>query len=204
MEKFILGKKIEMNQIFEKDGTVVPVTIIEAGPCRIIQVKTEKKEGYNSIQIGFGQKKKIKKPLKGHLKDLGNFRYLKEFRVDDDSIKNFKIGDEINVNVFQKGDILKISGVSKGKGFAGVVKRHGFHGSDKTHGTKHSERAPGSIGSAGIQRVFKGLKMAGRMGGDRVTIKGLKVIDLDSKKNLLTISGAIPGARNGLLEISNE
>lgn len=200
--KFILGKKINMSQIFEEDGRVIPVTILEAGPCKIIQIKTKEKEGYNALQIGFDQKKRISKPLKGHFKGLGSFRYLREFKVEEEGdLKKYKIGDEINISIFEKGDRVKITGISKGKGFAGVVKRHGFRGSPASHGTKHTLRAPGSIGATDPGRVFKGKKMAGRMGRKNVTIKGLKVVEIDPKKNLLTLSGAIPGARNSLVEI---
>lgn len=199
---FILGRKIEMNQIF-KDDKVIPVTQIAAGPCYVVRVKTQEKEGYGAIQIGFGYKKKINKPLSGHLKPVGkNLRYLKEFIGD---ISKFKVGDEIKVDVFKPGDKLVVSGFSKGKGFAGVVKRHHFHGQPSTHGHKDQARMPGSIGS--IRRhsgkVQKGKRMAGRMGGERVTVKNLEVMEINPEKNLLIIKGAVPGARNSLLEISS-
>ncbi|TSC95664.1 MAG: large subunit ribosomal protein L3 [Parcubacteria group bacterium Athens1014_10] len=196
--KFILGKKIEMTQRFRENGEVVPLTLVKAGPCVIVQVKTKDKDGYQSVQIGFGEKKKINKALKGHLSDLGNFQYLKEFEVDN---SEFKKGDKIDVSTFQPGDKVIVSGTSKGKGFQGVVKRHGFHGSPKTHGHKDQLRMPGSIGSTGPQRVFKGVRMGGRMGGDRVTIKNLEIIEVLPEENIILLKGAVPGARNSLLEI---
>lgn len=192
--KFILGKKIEMSQEFKGDK-VVPVTFIQAGPCFVTQIKTKDKDGYEAIQIGFVKKKnkKIKKTEKGK-----EFRYLKEFEGD---ISKYKTGDEIKVNIFEPGEKVIISGISKGKGFAGVMKRHGFHGMPATHGTKHDARHAGSIGATAPQRVLKGRKMPGRMGGQRVTIKNLEVMEVIPEKNLLVIKGAIPGARNSLVEI---
>lgn len=201
--KFILGKKLEMTQKFLDDGTVVPVTAVLAGPCAITQVKTVAKDGYDAAQIGFGIKKKMNKPQAGHLKDLDNFRYLREVRIDELKGKeDLKRGDVIAVDSFQVGDLVKVSGNSKGKGFQGVVRRHGFSGSPATHGHKDQLRMPGSIGSTGPQRVFKGMRMAGRMGDERITVKNLKVIEIDKNKNIIFIKGAIPGARNGLVEIS--
>ncbi len=201
--KFILGKKLEMTQKFLDDGTVVPVTAILAGPCAITQVKTVAKDGYDAVQIGFGIKKKINKPQAGHLKGLDNFRYLREVRVDELKGKeDLKHGDVIAVDAFQVGDLVKVSGNSKGKGFQGVVRRHGFSGSPATHGHKDQLRMPGSIGSTGPQRVFKGMRMGGRMGDERITVKNLKVIEIDKNKNIIFIKGAVPGARNGLVEIS--
>lgn len=175
--KFILGKKIKMSQIFDEQGRVIPITLVEAGPCQVTQVKTDKKDGYEAVQIKFGKK-------------------LREFDSQD-----FKVGDKITVGIFNPGEIVKVSGISKGKGFQGVVKRHGFSGADATHGTKHNERAPGSIGSAFPERVFKGKRMAGRMGSDRITTKGLEVILVDEKENTLAIKGALPGKPGTLLEI---
>lgn len=199
--KFILGQKINMTQEFKDDGTVAPVTIVKAGPCVITQVKTKDKEGYDAVQIGYGQKKKkrMTKAELGHLGHLRNFRWLREFKVKDE----YKLGDEIKVSVFKKGDIVQVSGISKGKGFQGVVKRHGFHGSPATHGHKDQLRAPGSIGATDAARVFKGTRMAGRMGGDRVTITGLEIIEVDEKNGLLKIKGAVPGARGALVEITS-
>ena len=196
--KFILGKKIGMSQVFSEDRKVTPVTLIEAGPCVVTQVKTEEKDGYQAVQVGFGERKKINRPLMGHLKDLGKFRYLREIRnVKED----MKIGDKIDAGVFKEGDKIKVVGISKGKGFQGVMKRHGFHGSPATHGHKHDHRASGSIGSAFPEHVLKGKKMAGRMGGDRVTVKGLKVVKVDKENNLLAVKGAVPGKRGALVEV---
>lgn len=202
--KFILGKKLEMTQKFMEDGTVVPVTAILAGPCVITQIRTAEKDGYNAIQVGFLNKKKLNKPESGHLKDLGKFRYLREFRVDNFENKDeLKRGDEINVEKFEIGDVIKVSGISKGKGFQGVVKRHGFSGSPASHGHKDQLRMPGSIGATGPARVFKGTRLPGHMGDQRVTVKNLKVVEIDKDKNIMFIKGAVPGARNGLIEISN-
>ena len=196
--KFILGKKIGMSQVFSEDRKVTPVTLIEAGPCVVTQVKTEEKDGYQAVQVGFGERKKINRPLMGHLKDLGKFRYLREIR---DVKEDMKIGDKIDAGVFEEGDKIKVVGISKGKGFQGVMKRHGFHGSPATHGHKHDHRAPGSIGSAFPEHVLKGKKMAGRMGGDQVTVKGLKVVKVDKENNLLAVKGAVPGKRGALVEV---
>ena len=198
--EFILGKKIGMSQVFSEDRKVTPVTLIEAGPCVVTQVKTEEKDGYQAVQVGFGERKKINRPLMGHLKDLGKFRYLREIR---DVKEDMKIGDKIDAGVFEEGDKIKVVGISKGKGFQGVMKRHGFHGSPATHGHKHDHRAPGSIGSAFPEHVLKGKKMAGRMGGDRVTVKGLKVVKVDKENNLLVVKGAVPGKRGALLKVES-
>ncbi|MDD2934897.1 MAG: 50S ribosomal protein L3 [Candidatus Pacebacteria bacterium] len=197
--KFILGTKEKMTQTFDKDGVVYPVTVINAGPIVVTQIKDLDKDGYEAVQIGYGEKhsKNINKPLKGHLKDLGNFKYIKEFEKFGD----LKLGDKIDVSSFAEGDSITISSVSKGKGFQGVVKRHGFAGGPRTHGQKHSERKPGSIGAGGIQRVFKGLRMAGRMGSDRITVKNLKVVQVDKKNNILLVRGAVPGRKGTLVEI---
>ncbi len=194
--KFILGKKIGMSQVFDENGNVVPVTLVEAGPCTITQVKTDEEDGYQAIQIGFEKlsEKKIKKPQKGK-----PFRFLREFRVD---VSNFEEGQDIDVSNFEKGEKIDVSGVSKGKGFQGVVKRHGFSGQSRTHGTKHDERRGGSIGSAYPQRVMKGRKMPGRMGTDKVVIKNLEVVEIDTDENTLAIKGAVPGAKDSFLEIT--
>ncbi|MBU1177224.1 50S ribosomal protein L3 [Patescibacteria group bacterium] len=199
--KFILGKKIGMTQIFSDNNNVVPVTLIKAGPCFVVQVRNQEKDGYEAVQIGFEEinDNKTKKPQKGHFKKHGlekNYRYLREF-----SDNKFKSGDKIDVSLFNNGEIVSISGISKGKGFQGVVKRHGFKGSPASHGTKHTLRAPGSIGSAFPQRVFKGKRMAGRMGSDRVTINGLEIINVSKEDDLLAIKGAVPGKPGTLLEI---
>ena len=197
--KFLLGKKIGMSQLFDERGNVIPVTWIEAGPCFITQIKTREKNNYEAIQFGVNKKeKKIKKTEKGK-----EFRWLREIRCSREQTENkeLKIGDKIDTSIFKEGDIIKISGISKAKGFQGVVKRWGFHGAPKTHGTKHALRKGGSIGSTDSARVFKGRKMAGRMGGKRVTIKNLKIVKIDKDKNLIGIKGAIPGRRGTLLEI---
>lgn len=195
--KFILGLKIGMTQIFDERGNVVPVTLIEAGPCQVTQAKKKDKNGYAAIQIGFQKLKegKVKKTQKQK-----PFRYLKEFRGDID-VSKYKVGETIDVSIFKEGDLVKISGLSKGKGFAGVVKRWGFAGRPTTHGTKHEVRTPGAIGSATPHRVLKGKKMPGRMGFKRVTIKNLKVARVDPESNILAIKGAVPGPRGVLLEI---
>jgi len=202
--KFILAKKLNMSQIFDEKGKVIPVTILETGPVKIIQIKTKEKDGYAAIQIGFGKKKNISKPLKGHLKNIDNFRWLKEFRVNEDkNIEGYKVGDEIKVDVLNEGETVNIRGLSRGKGFQGVVKRHGFHGKDATHGVKHAHRQPGSIGATTPQHVIKGKKMAGRTGGENITVKKVKVIKVEPQKNLLYLKGAIPGKRGTLIEISS-
>ncbi len=198
--KFILAYKKRMTQIFTEDGRAVPVTLVEAGPATVTKILTEDKDGYNAIQIGFGAKKEknVNKAQKVAMKDLGHFAVLKEFRIDPGT---YQVGDKIGADIFETGDIVAVSGVSKGKGFQGVVKRHGFTGGPRSHGQKHSERAPGSIGSTGPQRVFKGKKMAGRMGSDRVTVKNLKVMAVDTDNNLIMIKGALPGKPGTVLEI---
>ena len=197
--KFILGKKIGMTQIFDEKGDVIPATVIETGECEILQIKTKEKDGYAAVQIGFekiNKKKKIKKSL---IKKP--FKYIKEFRAD---IKDYKVGQKIDASVFKEGDIVKSSGIAKGKGFAGAVKRWGFSGKNKTHGTKHEERTIGSVGASWPERVIKGKRMPGRMGGKRVTIKSLKIVKVDSENNLLMVKGALPGRRGTLLEIYSE
>lgn len=198
--KFILGEKIAMSQRFKANGEVVPVTLVKAGPCQVTQVKSKDKEGYNSIQIGFGLKKVINKPLLGHLKDLENFRYLKEFVVED--IKDFSRGQKLDVSIFQPGDIIEVAGTSKGKGFQGVVKRHHFHGHPASRGHKDQLRMPGSIGSRRQGPPAKGKRMGGRMGGERVTVKNLEIVEVDPQNNLLAIKGAIPGVRHSLVLIA--
>ena len=191
MAKFILGKKIGMTQIWE-DKKVIPVTLIEAGPCFVTEIKNE------SIQIGFEKlkEKKIKKSQKNR-----PYKYVKEFKTGEKEKPELKIGEQIDVSIFEIGDKVKASGISKGKGFQGAVKRWGFSGFGKSHGVKHGERGMGSIGSAYPQRVIKGRKMPGRMGADRVTVKNLKIAQIDKEKNQLAIKGAIPGRRGTLLEI---
>lgn len=197
--KFILGRKLKMTQIFSANGKVIPVTAVEAGPCKITQVKTIKKDGYSAAQVGFGFKKKLTKPIKGHLKDLGDFRYLKEFFLSEG--QDVSKGQLITVSVFEVGDNVKVTGTTKGKGFQGGVKRHGFHGQKASHGHKDQERMPGSIGSTGPQRVLPGTRMAGRMGGEQSTVSNLQIVNVEPEKNLLYVLGALPGAFNGLVAI---
>lgn len=200
----ILGKKIGMTTIFEKDGNAVPCTVIEAGPCYVTQIKNKDKDGYESIQIGFEEKKEknTSKPLIGKFKKAKTpiLRHVKEIR--DCGIENLKEGDMIKVDIFKEGDNVKVTGTSKGKGFQGVVKRHGFGGGVKTHGQSDRLRAPGSIGGSSYpSRVFKGQRMAGRMGGDTVSVRNLRVVKIFSDSNLILIKGAVPGTKTGIVEI---
>lgn len=199
--KQIIAKKLDMTQIFREDGTVVPVTLLQAGPCVVTQIRTMEKDGYNAVQLGFGEYKKAPKPQQGHLKASGaNSRTLKEFRTEGET--DLKVGDAVEVSQFSPGEFVHISGVSKGKGFQGVVKRHGFAGSLATHGHKDQHRMPGSIGSGGIGRVFKGVRMGGRMGGDNVTVKNLEVMEVDAAKGVMAVKGAVPGARGSVVFVT--
>lgn len=202
--KYILGKKIGMSQVFGNAGEVVPVTVIEAGPCVVTQVKKSDKDGYEAVQVGFGMKKHNTRPLQGHFKDKGSFRWVREFRVVTRDNAGPSVGDTITVSVFQEGDRVKVGGIAKGKGFQGVVKRHGFSGASRTHGTKHAHRQPGSIGATVPARVIKGMRMAGRMGGGHVTVRHVKVVKVDPENNLLALNGAVPGNRGTLVEIRGE
>ncbi len=204
--KFILGKKLGMTQVFRADGTVVPVTQIEAGPCVITQVKTKAKDGVDSIQVGFGEQKKFRlnSARQGHLKDLTTVRVMREARVGEKEAEALKRGDVFSVKIFSPGERVQVVGTSKGKGFQGVVKRHNFKGGPQTHGHKDNLRMPGTIGAGGVQRVFKNVRMGGHMGDERITVKNLEVIEVDAAKNLLSIKGAVPGARGGLLMISTQ
>ena len=199
--KFILGTKEKMTQVFDQNGLAQPVTVLQVGPVVITQIKDIDKDGYIAVQVGFGEKKEknINKAQKGHTKDLGNFKYLREFRLKD--VGDYKVGDEINISIFEEGEKVNVSSISKGKGFQGVVKRHGFAGGPRSHGQKHQERKPGSIGATGPQRVFKGTRMAGRMGSDRVQVKNLKVVQIDKENNQLLVRGAIAGTKGTLVEV---
>lgn len=201
--KFILGEKDRMTQIFDEDGFVHPVTAILSGPMTVVQVKTKEKDGYNAVQYGYGvrNEKNINKAQKGHLKGATNFRYFREERTKD--APTVAVGDVIPVSVLEVGETVEVSGTSKGKGFQGVVKRHGFKGGRRSHGQKHSEREPGSIGGGSRLggRVQKGMRMAGRMGQDRVTVKNLKVVSVDAKSGYIYVSGAVPGRKGTLIEI---
>ena len=199
--KFILGKKLEMSQIFDEKGNIMPVTLVQAGPCVVLQKKTKENDGYDALQFGFGirKSKNISKSQIGHYKNLGTFQVLREARATAG-----EVGEKIDASIFQEGDAIKIAGISKAKGFQGVVKRHGFHGAPATHGTKHAHRQPGSIGATWPQRVVKGRRMAGRMGGERIMIEGLKIIKVDPEKHLMAVKGAVPGVNGSLLEIYEE
>ena len=200
MVQGIIGRKLGMTQVFKDSGEAEAVTAIEAGPCAIIQVKSAAKEGYDAVQLGFGEAKRLKSPQRGHLKGLGQFKYLREFRVDDTEAIN--VGDRVDVSLFKEGDLVDVTGLSKSKGFAGVIKRHGFAGGPKTHGQSDRHRHAGSIGATTSPgRVFKGTRMAGHMGNDRVTVRHLEVFRADPERNLLLLKGAVPGYKNGLLLI---
>ena len=198
--KFILGTKIGMSQVFDEKGKVIPVTLVKAGPCTVTQVKAEDKDKYQAVQIGFGKRKKMNKPQRGHLKDLDSFRYLREFRLE--TSPELKRGDKITVESFAEGDKVSVVGMSKGKGFQGVVKRHNFSGGPASHGHRHVLRRPGSIGAGYPQHVRKGMKMAGRMGRDQVTIKQTPIVKIDKEANVLAIKGPVPGTNKGLVAIS--
>lgn len=200
----ILGKKLGMTQVFTEDGKLVPVTVVEAGPCCVIQVKTPEKDGYEAVKIGFIEVRKTKnviKPMGGIFKKAGTpaYRILKELHMG-----GLKVGDMIKAESFAKGDIVSVSGISKGKGFQGVMKRHNFKGGPDSHGSMFN-RAPGSIGASSFpSRVWRGMRMAGHMGSDRVTVKNLRVVDVRPEQNLILIRGAVPGAENAILEIRKE
>jgi large subunit ribosomal protein L3 len=200
--KFILGTKQRMTQVFDEAGAVHAATIIEAMPLTVTAFKGGEEAGYTSVQVGAGvkNKKNIHKAQQGQFGKYGDFAVVKEVR-DIDAVGDLKTGDNIDVDTFEVGDTVQVSAVSKGKGFQGVVKRHGFKGGRRTHGNKHHERTPGSIGATGPARVFKGVRMAGRMGGERVTVKNLKVLQIDKDTNTLVLSGAIPGHRGTLVEV---
>lgn len=204
--KFILGEKVAMTQYFDTKGLAHGATVVKAGPVTVTQVKTLEKDGYTAVQVAFGERreKNIAKPQKGHFKDLGNFRYTREFRIDPAEVANYSVGQVIDATAFSADDTLRVSGVSKGKGFQGGVKRHGFAGGPRSHGQKHSEREPGSIGGSGGRaggRVAKGLRMAGRMGSDLITVRNLKVLAVDKATNTFVIKGAVPGKPGTLLEM---
>ncbi len=195
-----LGKKIGMSRIFRDDGSVVPVTMIQAGPCSVTQIKTNDTDGYQAVQLGFDPVKKLNKPESGHLKGSSPVRHLREVKADD--VTEFELGQQISVDIFEPGELVDVIGKSKGRGFAGVMKRHGFGGGPRTHGQSDRARAPGSIGGGTTPgRVFKGLKMAGHMGNARTTVKNLEVVQVDPERNLLFLKGGVPGAPNGLLVI---
>jgi large subunit ribosomal protein L3 len=198
--KFILGEKIGMTQMFDKDGKVIPVTLISAGPCEVLQIKDGKKDGYSAVQFGFQKIEKQNRIKKPQAKKP--FRFIRESRETEEDLKNFELGKKIDVTIFKEGDEVKISGITKGKGFQGVVKRYNFKGRlSVTHGTKHELRTPGATGSSVPEHINKGRRMAGRMGAERVSVKNLKIEKVDLENNLLAIRGAVPGRRGTLLEI---
>lgn len=200
----LLGKKIGMTRIFDQNGNVIPVTIVEAGPCFVTQIKTKENDGYYAVQLGLDEKKfkSTNKPLLGHFNkaSITPKRFLAEFK--DFDLKELKLGQQISVDIFEEGEKITIQGISKGKGFQGVVKRHGFGGGSVTHGQSDRLRAPGSIGASSYpSRVFKGQRMAGRMGGSKVSVRNLKIVKIDKDQNLIYIKGAIPGHINGYLKL---
>jgi len=203
MGKGILGKKIGMTRVFRENGESIPVTALEVGPCFIIQIKREDKEGYNAIQLGYEKKKekKVNKPLLGHVKAAGKggFRYFREMRIDE--VDSWEVGQEINSEIFSVGNFVTVRGLSKGRGFAGVVKRWGFSGGDDAHGCR-SHKVPGSLGaSATPSRVMKGKKLPGRMGSQQVAVKNLEVVDVITDKNLILVKGSVPGSSGGVVEV---
>ena len=206
MEKAIIGKKVGMTQIFDAEGKVIPVTVIEAGPCTVVQKKTEEKDGYNAVQLGYGDvaEKKLTKPELGHLKKAGVSpkKVLKEFKLDGAADMN--VGDEVKVDVFAEGDRVDVTGVSKGKGYAGVIKRHGAHRLKETHGSGPVHRHAGSMGPAtDPSRIFKGKIGAGHMGSEQVTVLNLDVVKVDSELGLIAVRGAIPGPKGGVVYVRN-
>jgi large subunit ribosomal protein L3 len=195
----MIGRKMGMTQLFRDEGEVV-VTYIEAGPCFVTQIKSQDKDGYNAVQLGFGEAKQLNSPQKGHLKEIGQFKHLREFSIED--ISSVQVGQKVDVDMFKPGDLLDVTGTSKGKGFAGVVKRYHFAGGPKTHGQSDRHRAPGSIGATTSPgRVLKGKRMAGHMGDRQVTARNLTVLDVDLARHLLLVKGAVPGSKKGLLLI---
>ena len=210
--KYILGKKIEMTRLWQGE-TVVPVTKVAVGPCTIVQKKTASQDGYDAVQLGYGEKKakNIAKPQIGHTAGLGNFRWMREFRYnfagrssDQTEFEKLSRGDVVDASTFVVGDLVNVVGHSKGRGFQGGVKRHGFHGHNTTHGTKDQVRMPGSIGAGEPQHVFKGTRMAGRMGNEQVTVQNLEIIQVNTEDNTILIKGGLPGARNSLVLISGD
>jgi large subunit ribosomal protein L3 len=197
----LIGRKLGMTQVFDEGGVVHPVTVVEAGPCVVTQVKTEEKDGYAALQLGFGLDKRLNQPERGHRQASGFMsRDLREVKAQN--VADFNVGQVLKADVFAEGELVDVTGTSKGKGFQGGVKRHGFRGGPKTHGQSDRHRAPGSIGSSATPgRVFKGMRMAGHMGDDRVTVQNLKVIRVDTERNLLLIEGSVPGPNQGLLLI---
>jgi large subunit ribosomal protein L3 len=196
----LLGRKIGMSRIFNERGQVVPITVIEAGPCYVTQIKTAEKDGYNAIQLGFGPAKHANKPTRGHLAPLSPLRHLRELRTDE--ISRYQLGQTLDVSVFKVGDLVDVIGISKGRGFAGVMKRHGFAGGPATRGQSDRQRHPGAIGTSNTPGwVEKGRRMGGHMGDARATVMNLKIVMVDPERNLLVVEGGVPGAAKGMLFI---
>jgi large subunit ribosomal protein L3 len=196
----LLGRKLGMVQLFDKRGRMRGGTVIETGPCVITQVRTPETDGYTAVQLGYGAVRRVNKPMRGHLKRLGDFRHLREFRVDDPG--QHKPGERIGAELFQEGDRVDVTGISKGRGFAGGVKRHGFAGGPKTHGQSDRHRAVGAIGAGNTPgRVFKGMRMAGHMGAEQVTVRNLEVLQSNAARGVIIVAGAVPGPREGLVKI---
>ena len=198
----LLGEKLGMTQVFREDGTAQAVTVLEAGPCMVTQVKTMAKDGYEAVQLSFGEKRRLNKAEEGHLRGIGRFRYLRELPPAD--LSYVQVGQTVDVSIFQPGDVINVTGTTKGRGFAGGIKRHGFSGGPKTHGQSDRHRAPGSIGAGTTPgRVFKGKRMAGHMGAVRVTARNVEVVQVDVERNLLLIKGSVPGANRQLVLIQH-
>lgn len=205
----LIGKKIGMSRVFYESGKSVGVTVIEAGPCVVTQKRNTEKDGYTAIQVGFAEteEKKVKKPQVGHFKKNGlkYYTYLGEFRVSEEELDNYELGSEIEVDIFKENDNVNVTGTSKGRGFAGVMKRHGFHGKSQTHGTHEIFRGTGAVGQCATPaRIFKGKKMPGQMGHEKVTVQNLQVVRVDKEKNIVLIKGAVPGHRNALVTINKK
>ena len=205
MKKAILGKKLGMTQLFNEEGVLIPVTVIEAGPCRVIQKKTMENDGYEAVQVGFGEKKEkhTPKPMQGHFKKAGTgyMKYLRELKLDNSAEMN--VGDEIKADVFEAGEAIDVTGISKGKGYAGTIKRWGTHRGPMTHGSGY-HRGPGSLGACSTpSRVMKGKKLPGHMGVERVTVQNLTVVKVDAENNLIALKGAIPGPKGGIVYLTD-
>lgn len=202
VEKFILATKMGMTQVYSEKGVRIPVTLLQVAPNVVTQVKTVEKDGYAAVQVATGKKKALTKSVKGHFKGLGDFRWAREFGASAVGGKDLAVGEKVDVSIFVPGDIVRISGLTKGKGFAGAVKRHGFHGAPASHGHHHVLRHVGSIGQRFPQHTLKGSRGPGRDGGERVSMRGLKVVIVDAEQGILAVKGAVPGSRGSLLEIT--
>lgn len=203
MKKVLFATKLNMTRTFLTDGTAVPVTALKADPAIVTQIKNQDKDGYASVQLGTGTRRKVTQAVKGHLKASGleTVRHLHEFKMDSSTLT---VGQKLDLSQFAVGDMVYVQGISKGRGFQGVVKRHGFHGHPTTHGHKDQARMPGSIGAGGKQHVLKGMRMAGHMGTDKITVHNLEVMEINTEKNEILVKGAVPGARGGLVYLISE